>query len=149
MQYSSRWWVRRGRPRAFGSDQPTGALWDANEQQRGRAGILSLLAGGRASIELVDILNKEGAAGVTARLRALGTPTALVASQVVRWDDDPWVGGGYAFFDTEFAPAGRDLLARPHGRLFFAGEHTSIRWQGYMNGALESGLRAAAEVWAS
>ena len=47
---------------------------------------------------------------------------------------------------AEFAASGRDLLARPHGRLFFAGEHTSIRWQGYMNGALESGLRAAAEI---
>ena len=146
LQYSSRWWVKRGRSRAFGSDQPTGAAWDGNEQQRGRAGILSLLAGGRASLELVDILNKEGAAGVTSRLRALGTASPLLASHVVRWNDDPWVRGGYAFFDTEFAASGRDLLARPHGRLFFAGEHTSIRWQGYMNGALESGLRAAAEI---
>jgi monoamine oxidase len=37
-------------------------------------------------------------------------------------------------------------LARPHGRIVCAGEHTSFRWQGYMNGAVESGLRAAAEV---
>ena len=37
-------------------------------------------------------------------------------------------------------------LARPFGRLFFAGEHTSIRWQGYMNGAVESGRRAAEEI---
>jgi monoamine oxidase len=41
------------------------------------------------------------------------------------------------------------LLAAPHGRVFFAGEHTAIRWQGYMNGAFLSGLRAAAEVWHS
>jgi len=32
------------------------------------------------------------------------------------------------------------------GRLFFAGEHTSEDWQGYMNGAVESGIRAAHEV---
>jgi len=30
--------------------------------------------------------------------------------------------------------------------VLFAGEHTSVRWQGYMNGAIESGQRAAAEV---
>jgi monoamine oxidase len=30
--------------------------------------------------------------------------------------------------------------------VFFAGEHTSTKWQGYMNGAVESGLRAAEEV---
>jgi monoamine oxidase len=40
----------------------------------------------------------------------------------------------------------RAWLARPAGRVFFAGEHTSIRWQGYMNGAVESGRRAAAEI---
>jgi len=38
------------------------------------------------------------------------------------------------------------LLALPHKRVFFAGEHTSTKWQGYMNGAVESGLRAAEEV---
>jgi monoamine oxidase len=149
MQFATRWWMKAGRPRAFGSDQSTGAAWDGNEQQAGRSGILSLLAGGQASAELVDIINKEGAGGVTARLQALGKPSALVAAHVVRWNDDPWVRGGYAFFDTEFRPSGRDLLARPHGRLFFAGEHTSIRWQGYLNGALQSGQRAAAEVWHS
>jgi monoamine oxidase len=30
-----------------------------------------------------------------------------------------------------------------------AGEHTSKTWQGYMNGAVESGLRAAEEVFAT
>jgi monoamine oxidase len=65
------------------------------------------------------------------------------------WETDPWARGGYAFFDPSFQPAGRSWLARPCGRLFFAGEHTSVRWQGYMNGAIESGRRAAAEVAAS
>ena len=32
------------------------------------------------------------------------------------------------------------------GRIVFAGEHTSVKSQGYMNGAIESGLRAAAEI---
>lgn len=145
LQFASRFWVKRGRPRAFGSDLPAGAVWDGNEQQPGRAGILSLLAGGRASDELVAILNAEGAAGVVDRLRWMGRPSALIASHVVRWNDDPWVGGGYAVFDPEFDPKGRDWLARPHGRIAFAGEHTSVRFQGYMNGAVESGQRAAAE----
>jgi len=146
LQFASRFWVRRGRPRAFGSDLSTGAVWDGNEQQRGRGGILSLLAGGRASDEMVAMLNAEGARGVADRLRWMGTPSALVASHVVRWNDDPWVRGGYAYFDPEFDPRGRDLLARPWGRICFAGEHTSVRWQGYMNGAIESGRRAAAEA---
>mgnify|MGYP000928184108 CR=1 FL=1 len=35
------------------------------------------------------------------------------------------------------------------GRIVFAGEHTSLRWQGYMNGAVESGHRAAHDVRAT
>ena len=62
------------------------------------------------------------------------------------WEDHPLVGGGYAVFPPGFDPALRAWLRRPAGRLVFAGEHTSDRWQGYMNGAVESGYRAAAEI---
>jgi monoamine oxidase len=62
------------------------------------------------------------------------------------WEEDPWARGGYAFLDPGFDPAWRALLSRRAGRLVFAGEHTSQRWQGYMNGAVESGLRAAREL---
>ena len=37
-------------------------------------------------------------------------------------------------------------LQRRTGRVVFAGEHTSERWQGYMNGAVESGQHAAREL---
>ena len=65
------------------------------------------------------------------------------------WEADAFARGGYAFFGPAFDPGLREWLARPAGRLFFAGEHTSIRWQGYMNGAVESGRRAALEVRAT
>lgn len=146
LQFDRRFWNRRGRPKAFGTDLPTGAVWDGNEQQRGRAGILSFLAGGNASKALQDILHAEGEAGVIARLEWLGRPATLIASQTVAWDHDPWSRGGYAYFDPGFDPLWRAWLARPAGRIVFAGEHTSIKSQGYMNGAIESGLRAAAEI---
>jgi monoamine oxidase len=69
-----------------------------------------------------------------------------MASRTVVWESDPWAGGGYAYFDPSFDPDLRPWLARPFRRIVFAGEHTSIKWQGYMNGAIESGIRAAAEI---
>jgi monoamine oxidase len=146
LQFARRWWRSATRTSAYGTDLPTGAVWDGNEQQRGRPGILSFLAGGRASGELQAILGSEGTAGVVQRLTWMGTPAPVVASHVVTWEEDPWARGGYAVFDPQFVPALRAWLARPAGRVFFAGEHTSLHWQGYMNGAIESGLRAAAEV---
>jgi monoamine oxidase len=150
VQTSTRFWKRPGQPVAFGTDQPIGAVWDGNEQQRGKPGILSFLAGGNGSRELQDIIRDEGLKTVVTRvgwMRKRGAPPSRVlASRTVVWENDPWARGGYAVFDTAFDPLLRDWLARPVGRVVFAGEHTSRRGQGYMNGAIESGRRAAAEV---
>ena len=90
---------------------------------------------------------RSGIGGLAASLDWLGSATAeLLRSRQVVWEAAPWARGGYAYFDPAFDPSLRQWLARPFGRLFFAGEHTSFRWQGYMNGAVESGRRAAAEV---
>ncbi len=147
LQFSKRFWRAAGRPRAFGTPFGIGALMDANEEQRGRPGILALLAGGAASDETQAIVAKNGPSALVNALDWLGSKDAeLLASRQVVWEQDPWARGGYAFFDPGFDPSLRAWLARPFGRIFFAGEHTSIRWQGYMNGAIETGRRAAAEV---
>src|SRR4029079_16729820 len=86
----------------------------------------------RRLVEQMDFLELKGA--------------SLVAWDSVSWEDDPWARGGYAHYDPSFNPALREWLARPFRRVFFAGEHTSLEGQGYMNGAVESGLRAAVEI---
>ena len=150
LQFSQRFWRVPGRPKAFGSALSFGAVWDGNEEQRGRSGILALLAGGGASAASQEILARDGAQGFTEALDWLGSKgAAVLASRQIVWDHDPLARGGYAYFDPAFDPSLRAWLARPCGRLFFAGEHTSIKWQGYMNGAVESGRRAAAEILAS
>jgi monoamine oxidase len=145
LQFERRFWKKRGRPVAFGTDLSTGAVWDGNEQQPGR-GILSFLAGGRASGELQSLLKAEGDAGAVRLVEWLGQPSRLLAARTIVWDSDPWVRGGYAYFDQTFDPLWRAWLSRPTGRIVFAGEHTSIKWQGYMNGAIQTGFRAAAEI---
>ncbi|HSG40183.1 MAG TPA: FAD-dependent oxidoreductase [Thermoanaerobaculia bacterium] len=63
----------------------------------------------------------------------------------VSWHEDPWIGGGYAWWKptqlTEWLPE----LARPEGRIHFAGEHTSVLAR-TLEGALESGNRAARAI---
>jgi monoamine oxidase len=59
------------------------------------------------------------------------------------WQHEKCVGGAYAFYRPgqwfKVLPA----LARPHGRVMFAGEHISEDWQGFMEGAVETGEAAA------
>jgi monoamine oxidase len=150
LQFDRHSWRGRGRPRACATDLDIGAVWDASEDQRGPRGILTLLAGGKASDATKAALAAGGAQPLAESLRFLGLRRArLIASRSVTWEDDPWARGAYAFFDPSFSPSARRLLALPWGRVFFAGEHTSATWQGYMNGAVDSGLRAVEEIYAS
>ena len=151
LQFSDAPWRKRGKPRAFGSALAIGAVWDGNEEQTGRrdtrGGILTLLAGGGASHATQEMLAAEGPSRIVRELSWLKlNHSELIAWTSVSWEHERWSRGGYAFFDPQFPPSLRYWLARPFGRVFFAGEHTSLRWQGYMNGAVETGLRAAEEV---
>ena len=150
IQFDGHPWRRLGRPRACATDFDIGAVWDGSEDHRGGRGILTLLAGGSASYATKTVLAAEGAERLAGQLSFFGLPRArLIASRGTTWEDDPWARGGYAFFDASFPPSARRMLALPWKRVFFAGEHTSKTWQGYINGAVESGLRAAEELFAS
>lgn len=149
LQFDRRFWKKPNQRLAYGTNLPIGAVWDANEQQKGRAGILCLMAGGTTSEATRRLLSGSGTAGLVRALDWLGKRRRnLVAMRSVTWEKNPWVQGGYAVFGPRFDPTLRSWLARPCGRILFAGEQTSLQWQGYMNGAVESGLRAAAEIQA-
>lgn len=79
LQFERPYWRRHRRQRAFGTPLPIGAVWDASEEQRGRAGMLMLLAGGLASAGCRGILADEGPDGIVERLRWLGAPAPLTA----------------------------------------------------------------------
>ena len=134
------------RARAFATDDDLGAFWDASEEQGDGASIVSFLSGGSAAACLRDKAAGGGQA-LLSDLCWLGIDRSRVtAVHIADWTADPWVRGGYAFLDPGFDPSWRARLARRAGRIVFAGEHTSERWQGYMNGAVESGQRAAREL---
>jgi monoamine oxidase len=134
----------RGRKaRAFATDTDLGAFWDGTDSE---GTLLTFLGGGSVSRRLRAKADT-GGSRMLDDLCWLGMAGAPVsATRTVTWEDDPWAGGGYAYLDPAFDPAWRPLLSRRAGRLVFAGEHTSDAWQGYMNGAVESGLRAAREL---
>jgi len=66
-------------------------------------------------------------------------------AMLTTWRDDPWTLGAYAAPSLS-SPLQTEELQRPVGPLAFAGEHTAGEWHGLMEGALRSGLRAAADL---
>jgi monoamine oxidase len=67
------------------------------------------------------------------------------AGASVMWQNEPHAGGAFALFNPTQETRLHAHIKRPEGRIHFAGEHTSLthRW---IQGAVESGLRAAYEV---
>jgi len=63
------------------------------------------------------------------------------------WSGDEWSAGCYGGLHPPgvLSTVG-GALRTPCGRIHFAGSESATRWQGFMDGALESGERAAEEV---
>ncbi len=71
-------------------------------------------------------------------------PTAIAATD---WCAEPWSRGcPVAVMSAGALTTSTTTLRAPVGRVYFAGTETAVEWTGYLEGALESGERAAREV---
>src|SRR6185312_12730963 len=79
---------------------------------------------------------------VTPTRPGLPQPSAFARSS---WTTDPYSLGSHSYMAVGSTPAHRDALREPVlDRIFFAGEATSADKAGTVDGALDSGARAAA-----
>jgi monoamine oxidase len=71
-----------------------------------------------------------------------------VLAHLENWSRNPLFGGAYTNNQPGYFTTLEGLYARPAGNVYFAGEHTDsfYTYQGFMEGALLSGARAADEV---
>ncbi|WP_354700157.1 flavin monoamine oxidase family protein [Paraconexibacter sp. AEG42_29] len=91
----------------------------------------------------------ERRAGVLANLVSYFGPQAAKPSQYFEmdWSSEQWTRGCY----VGFTPPGvlldyGEAIRAPVGRIHWAGAETATYWNGYMDGAVRSGSRAAAEA---
>lgn len=63
------------------------------------------------------------------------------------WTREPWSRGGYvAHMPPGVMTIFGSAIREPCGRIHWAGAETATEWAGYLDGALQSGIRAAGEV---
>ncbi|KAI8478086.1 hypothetical protein Bbelb_441850 [Branchiostoma belcheri] len=63
------------------------------------------------------------------------------------WMADPFSGGCFvATLGPGVLTSFGRAIRKPFGKVYFAGTETAVKWNGYMDGAVESGERAAREV---
>jgi monoamine oxidase len=61
------------------------------------------------------------------------------------WYADRWARGAFALFAPDQQTELQAAIVQPEGRVHFAGEHCSL-YHAWIQGALESGIRAASEI---
>jgi monoamine oxidase len=146
-QTSNRFWLERGEAGRVDTDSPLGPVHDESEDLAGTAGVLGLYVSRAEARRLAGLSEdvRQRAVVEFLELAHPGVKQSLVAFASKCWSSDPFQQGAYAYFKvgqlTSLGPA----LARPEGRLHFAGDHTSHR-PGFMHGALAAAERVVAEI---
>jgi monoamine oxidase len=147
--YDTPFWREQGLSGEATSDVGPAKLVFDNTPPSGSPGVLvAFLEGARAREygRLRDRDRREAVLRGMARLfgeRAMRTERFIERS----WADEEWTRGCYGCYMppggwTQFGPA----LRQPIGPLHWASAETATVWNGYMDGAVQSGQRAAAEV---
>ncbi len=158
LQFSSRVWNADHWTGNMYDDGIVQGGWETTVDQPGQPGILIALPGGTVGAGIgrrYGLTNYHGPApDAMARdfLRDFevsfpGVTAAFNGKAYYAWSSgDPHIGGAYSYLKTGQYTGFNGIQSRRHGNLHFAGEHTSVDFQGFMEGALRSGYRCAAEI---
>ena len=125
--------------------------WETSRGQPGSHAILTNFAGGKLGEHLNEGETSDRATSFAAQVERIypGASNAFTQKAVRQhWPSSPFTLGSYTCFKPGQYSALSGSVATPVGNLFFAGEHTSAEFNGYMEGAAESGERAAKEILA-
>jgi monoamine oxidase len=149
--FESRPWQRQGYSGATYSDEAFQLAWDNSFLQPGAAGGLTLYSGGKLALDAGQGTAEEAATRLMRGIeRAYPGTTRARNGKVARfhWPTFPWTKGSYACYKPGQWTTIAGAEGLPVGNLFFAGEHCSYDFQGYMNGAAQSGADTAKAVMA-
>jgi monoamine oxidase len=133
---------------ALNEEGPVTITFD-NTPPGGSPGALVGFVGGRDARAFARLGKSERRRSVLGCFESLFGPRARAAEGYLEqdWAAEEWSGGGpVATFATGGWTASGSALREPVGLLHWAGTETATRWSGYIDGAISSGERAAAEA---
>lgn len=147
LQTRKRFWLDEGLTAAATTDLPIMTAYDKAHYLPGTRGMLETYVAGAKARKLAA-LSADERLSFTVKQMELVLPNLsqhYEGGASVCWDHEEWTRGAYAWFKPGQMETFLPHFAQPEGRVHFAGDHLSP-WPGWMNGALQSGYRAAREV---
>lgn len=151
VQFTSRFWRPQGSNGETFSDRGYQNTWEVTRAQPGASGILVDYTGGRIGASFGAGTPESRAKQFLAQVEPVlpGATKGWNGKAAIEfWPGYRWTKGSYSFWKVGQYQRFAGMEGRRQGNCLFAGEHTSIDFQGYLNGAVETGQRAAAEILA-
>ncbi|GAA0382716.1 hypothetical protein GCM10009530_36910 [Microbispora corallina] len=152
LQFSRRLWNEIGSNGETYADTGYQNTWDVTRGQSGTEGILVNYTGGAIGADFGTLRPAQYATRFLGQFEPVVPGIgALWNGRVLlnHWASYPWTRGSYSYWGVGQYTTVVGVEREAVGTCHFAGEHTSVDFQGYLNGAVESGQRAAAEIIAA
>jgi monoamine oxidase len=153
VQFKSRPWYAMGYNGATYADTGFQQTLEATRGQAGRSGILEFYTGGHAGASFGPASFAPPSDDVVrAQMKGLeplypGISNAWNGKAFMDyWTGDRWHKGSYSYWGIGHCTKFVGYEGVRQGRALFAGEHTDIDFQGFMNGAVVTGERAATTI---
>lgn len=143
--YSERFWKEEDF--SMVTDTTSHYYFHSTQKQAGEQGILTAYAIGEKADVLASQNDNRRMNIITRDLHDLNEKAPQLAKGIASyaWQRDEFTEGAYALYKPGQWFGIRPILARPHGKVLFAGEHIAD-WQGFMEGAINTGEEAAANL---
>ena len=127
------------------TDAASHYYFHSTQKQAGKQGILTAYAIGDKADVLASQDDKRRMEIIAKDLVPFNSNAPNLARGIASyaWQRDEFTKGAYALYRPGQWFGVRDHLLAPHGKVLFAGEHLSDLWQGFMEGAIETGEAAA------
>jgi monoamine oxidase len=149
LQFTNRIWNRLGNNGEVFTDLGFQNCWEVTRGQAGTAGVLCNFTGGTIGADFAT----QSTTAYARRFLTRAEPALPGLSGVwngkaslAYWTGNPWTKGSYSYYAPGQYTTITGVEQQAVNGCHFAGEHTSLEYQGYMNGAVESGQRAAEEI---
>ena len=154
VQFLDRFWYDADNNGNTYADTGYQNTWEVTRAQNGVKGILVDYTGGTVGDSFGSGTPQARAAQFLAQLAPQFPELSLtdhwdgLASSVTvdYWAGYPWTKGSYSYWKVGQYTKFSGIEKERQGNCHFAGEHTSQDFQGYLNGGVETGERAAAEI---
>lgn len=146
--FTSRKWVQLGYQGYVFTDQSLQLGWDSSQLQPGTAGGYTIFTGGNEGVAMGNGSAQSQLNNYMPGLNAIfpGIQNKFNGNvSRFHWPTHPFTMGSYAAYRVGQWEAFGGAEGEQEENVYFCGEHTSIDYQGYMNGAAETG-RSVAEA---